>query len=65
LGGKEGPKPVCGELGHVFAHLDWSSNYTKDGSAVFFLVQNLTLLQKIYGEINVFLNFFPKTWKEI
>lgn len=37
LGGKEGPKAVCGELGHVFAHLDWSSSYTKDGSAIFFL----------------------------
>ncbi len=65
LGGKEGPKPVCGELGYVFARLDWSSSYTKDGSTVFFLVQNFTLLQKIYGKINDLFEFFSKTWKKI
>jgi hypothetical protein len=46
--------------------LPWSSSYTKDGSAVVFLgLQNFTMLQKIYGKINDFLNFFPKLGKKI
>jgi hypothetical protein len=35
------------------------------GQPFFLWVQNFTLLQKIYGKINDFLNFFSKTWKKI